>query len=373
MSKNNSLGEIIQKNILLLTPSSEKINAVQHKNNQDIWLTTHRWKSDEYHSYLVTKDGIKKEAIISKIGKVQEGVTDNTIGTMKSSPDGKKMVSCIKGLNGFELLDFDNATGVLSNAKYFQMEDNARTYSAEFSSDNTKLYVSAGAKYKIYQYNLSDLNQTTSQAISKEDIEKTKTLVATNGYWTGALQLAPDGKIYVSLYGSKYLGIINQPNLVGVACNYIENGIDLKGGIGQLGLPTFVQTYFDDSENLRKIVADRPIQMGKVFTKPILFETDKFVIRPQYFKDLDDLVLYLTASKATFVDILGHTDSEGEDDKNLILSKNRANAVVQYLVSKGISSNRIKGTGFGETLPVATNNTSEGKTLNRRIEFLIYK
>jgi OmpA-OmpF porin, OOP family len=113
--------------------------------------------------------------------------------------------------------------------------------------------------------------------------------------------------------------------------------------------------------------------MGKVFTKPILFETDKFVIRPQYFKDLDDLVLYLNASKATFVDILGHTDSEGEDDKNLILSKNRVNAVVQYLVSKGISSNRIKGTGFGETLPVATNNTPEGKTLNRRIEFLIYK
>jgi outer membrane protein OmpA-like peptidoglycan-associated protein len=67
----------------------------------------------------------------------------------------------------------------------------------------------------------------------------------------------------------------------------------------------------------------------------------------------------------------GHTDNLGDDDANMILSKNRSEAVKQYLISQGISESRIKVNYFGETKPIADNNTSEGRQKNRRVEFVI--
>jgi outer membrane protein OmpA-like peptidoglycan-associated protein len=67
----------------------------------------------------------------------------------------------------------------------------------------------------------------------------------------------------------------------------------------------------------------------------------------------------------------GHTDNVGDEDANLLLSKNRVEAVKSYLISKGISENRIKVNYFGETKPIADNNTSEGRQKNRRVEFKI--
>ena len=67
----------------------------------------------------------------------------------------------------------------------------------------------------------------------------------------------------------------------------------------------------------------------------------------------------------------GHTDNDGDDDANMILSKNRSETVKSYLISRGISESRIKVNYFGETKPVANNNTSEGRRKNRRVEFVI--
>jgi OmpA-OmpF porin, OOP family len=68
-----------------------------------------------------------------------------------------------------------------------------------------------------------------------------------------------------------------------------------------------------------------------------------------------------------------HTDSYGSDDYNFKLSDNRAKSVREYIVSKGIAESRITSQGYGETKPVATNETDEGRQLNRRVEFKILK
>ena len=71
------------------------------------------------------------------------------------------------------------------------------------------------------------------------------------------------------------------------------------------------------------------------------------------------------------IEISGHTDAVGADSDNLTLSNNRANAVMNYLLGKGIAKDRLSAKGYGETKFIATNDTDEGKQLNRRVEFVI--
>jgi outer membrane protein OmpA-like peptidoglycan-associated protein len=69
--------------------------------------------------------------------------------------------------------------------------------------------------------------------------------------------------------------------------------------------------------------------------------------------------------------IHGHTDDQGDEASNLVLSENRAKSVVEYLVSQGISKNRLSFKGFGESKPKVPNTTAEGRAKNRRTEFLL--
>ena len=71
------------------------------------------------------------------------------------------------------------------------------------------------------------------------------------------------------------------------------------------------------------------------------------------------------------IEISGHTDSKGSDDYNLQLSQGRADAVRQYLVDNGISEDRIISKGYGETVPLADNDTEEGRQTNRRVQFTV--
>lgn len=87
--------------------------------------------------------------------------------------------------------------------------------------------------------------------------------------------------------------------------------------------------------------------------------------------NLDKLSQVLINNPDTNINIYGHTDSKGADDYNMKLSERRANSVKSYLVSKGIASNRLFALGEGENMPVATNDTEEGRAKNRRVEFAI--
>ena len=243
MSLQNGLGDVISKNTLLHQPVTEKLTAVKHANGCDLWVIIHEWDTDEFHAYLVNNSGVSTNPVVSNTGTVHTGGTiiglspnTNAIGQMKMSPDGGKLALAIRTMGIFELFDFDNSTGVVSNPISFPPISN-RTYGIEFSPDGTKLYGSLGAVKQLYQYDL--------MAGSSADIINSQTLVgSTTADFLGALQLAPDGKIYCAIADRSYIAAINDPNVIGIACNYIENAVSLSGKISTLGLPTFIQDHF---------------------------------------------------------------------------------------------------------------------------------
>ncbi len=114
------------------------------------------------------------------------------------------------------------------------------------------------------------------------------------------------------------------------------------------------------------------LRVGSTFSlEGIFFETAKSNILPESIPKLEQAFAALTANPDVKILIVGHTDSDGSEASNLTLSKNRADAVKKWLVDKGIATDRIRTDGKGESQPKATNDTAEGKALNRRIEFVV--
>ena len=145
--------------------------------------------------------------------------------------------------------------------------------------------------------------------------------------------------------------------------------------------------YFAISENLnldslvkagyREIHKDlylAPIEIGQVVRlNNVFFDFDKFNLRNESFVELDRVVQLLKENPGIEIEMSAHTDSKGADDYNYRLSDDRARSVREYIVSKGIDEKRIVSQGYGETKPVSTNETDEGRQLNRRVEFKIIK
>jgi OOP family OmpA-OmpF porin len=113
------------------------------------------------------------------------------------------------------------------------------------------------------------------------------------------------------------------------------------------------------------------IEEGKFSTTGILFDFQSAVIKPESYAVVKEIASVLKEHGSIKVKVLGHTSSDGDDNANMELSKKRATAVKDLLVSEfGIDATRIETEGKGETKPVADNKTKEGKMLNRRVEFL---
>jgi OmpA-OmpF porin, OOP family len=117
-----------------------------------------------------------------------------------------------------------------------------------------------------------------------------------------------------------------------------------------------------------------PLETGEtVRLNNIFFETAKADLRPESFTELDRVVTMLNQNPNMEILIGGHTDNVGSPASNVQLSAARASAVDVYLVSKGISNTRLRTKGYGESKPVATNDTEAGRQQNRRVEFTIVK
>ena len=101
------------------------------------------------------------------------------------------------------------------------------------------------------------------------------------------------------------------------------------------------------------------------------FDFGKSTLRPESYSTLDDLVDYLKRKPNERIEIGGHTDNIGSDEKNLVLSLERAKSIVSYLIAKGISNDRLVAKGYGAEEPIEDNSTEEGRQKNRRTEVKI--
>ena len=103
----------------------------------------------------------------------------------------------------------------------------------------------------------------------------------------------------------------------------------------------------------------------------ITFASGSYAIQPQFQSTLREIAQTLKTDNQTLVDVLGHTDASGSDASNQALSVSRAQAVANYLKGRGVIAARVAVKGYGETAPIATNDSEEGRALNRRIEIRV--
>lgn len=129
-----------------------------------------------------------------------------------------------------------------------------------------------------------------------------------------------------------------------------------------------------DVTPVEKDIVLQPIEVGvTVRLKNIYFDFDKTTLKNESFAELNKVVDFLKQNPSVEIEISGHTDNKGSDQYNETLSQGRSEAVVGYIVSQGIESYRLTARGYGESKPIDTNDTEEGRANNRRVEFTVMK
>ncbi|PRY16468.1 WD40 repeat protein [Pontibacter ummariensis] len=237
MGKQEGKGDIVSRNNFMIAPATEKLTAVRHSNGRDWWVLAHRWNSNGYMAFLVNEQGVEVRPVLSMVGTVHGGANRKAIGYLVPSPDGTRLAAALWDADSnFEILNFDRSTGKVSDPVLLKGFEEA--YGVLFSPDGTKLYGTAngtgGGKAQIVQFDL--------KAGNADAIAKSATVIGTSkSPRIGALQLGPDGKIYVARQDNYYLGVINNPNAKGAAVNYVDDGFHLGKQRSDLGLPNFPQ------------------------------------------------------------------------------------------------------------------------------------
>lgn len=225
MCLDSGRGDVIisQKNILVLDLVAEKLTAVNHYNHKDIWLITHKHFSDSFYAFLISEQGII-DTVISNIGSVYGPTEWESIGQMKSSPDGKRIVAVSgNGTDLCELFDFNDSTGIISN--FFSLASQNHAYGVEFSPDNSKLFT----------FGLGGFVQFDLSGGSQSSINASRLVLNPGGCGICGMQLGPNGKIYVAT--GSYLPF---PNLYGSSCQLLPANPLINC---EVSFPSFIASY----------------------------------------------------------------------------------------------------------------------------------
>ena len=281
LSLNGGNGDVVpsEKNRQLITydptdqgqasyKCSEKITAVEHADGASYWVLTHFM--DKFYAFRVDNSGVNTSPQETQIAPLinYTGYRRNGIGYMKASPDGTKIAVAHRQNGNTEgqtanatgsvwIYDFDNSSGTLSNPS--NLLPNSGPYGLEFSPDSSKLYVSNDSA--VIQFDLFSPSPSNSLVyIHTNPFNPVQNRVP----FIGALQLGPDGRIYIANtddYNS--LDVINEPNEVGVNSDYVQNGLALAPGTSAvIGLPPFIQSFFLASIVFENSCVDDDIQFS---------------------------------------------------------------------------------------------------------------
>lgn len=219
-------GTVTSKNNLLHTGNvGEALDMLPHSNNTDFWVLGYDG-AGQVDAFLVDKNGVSTTPVVS-----QTGITGTVLrSAINHTYDYDHVVLAINegGATGtIATADVDRSTGKLTNVKTIATGDLG--FHASFSGDGTKLYYVRGTEGwsgVAYQYDLTN---------------KTETMLGGSGL--AAAKLAPDGKVYYVGYGKTSLAVVNQPDKSGAACNYVDNGLALKGCAAAFGVPNQTAAY----------------------------------------------------------------------------------------------------------------------------------
>lgn len=269
------VGNVVTKDNFLFSPSTEHSAALA--SGDTTWVLFHELGNNTFRAYPVSIFGIGSPTF-SSVGS-NHGFNTG-VGTMKFSPDGSKVAVTIQdgSCSRLEIFDFDQSTGSMTEYALLDLGcNNEEIYGLEFSNDGSRVYVSyRGGGGKVEEFLIQNPNTTsvtpptcgqcfenaTTRAARENCIlnSSVRNVMSTSGPF-GALQIGPDGQIYVARPGQNVLGTINS----GQDCNnstYTENGTSTLLGTSNLGLPSFVQ------------------QSGSSIPEPQLAGTDRLCLDP---------------------------------------------------------------------------------------------
>jgi gliding motility-associated-like protein len=249
-----------KKNVPLAPSVTEKLTVMRHCDRQSYWVVAHEWGTNRFFSWRIKDDGLDEVPVVTSSGPSYAGTVENSIGYMKPSLEDDLLALAVTGENRVDLFDFDATTGMPSFR--LSIDSVFQPYGIEFSPDQSILYVGCLTGH-IYQYSLNAPN-----------IQASRMLVAQSNKLTGALQLAPDGRIYVARDLDYFLGCITEPNQPGNNCNYIEQGIYLSGRVSEAGLPPLIPLLVVNYLSHFSVCIGDTISYNNNF----LHEADSFVI-----------------------------------------------------------------------------------------------
>lgn len=234
MNQSGTLGAVTAiKNIQLQTASCEKLTAVRHCNNRDVWVISHDFNSNTFRSWLVSPTGVGS-AVTSNAGYAPIAPTQQGYGQMKANSRGDMLACAYYGAssaasgNRVEVYGFNNSTGQVTSATSLGNVNGA--YGVEFSQSGRMLYASTNPGF-LYQWDLCASN-----------ISGSKYLVASMGAFGGSLQLAKDGKIYMVRGVNKWISRIANPEVYGGGCGFVDQYITTPTN-SNFGLPNFAPYY----------------------------------------------------------------------------------------------------------------------------------
>ena len=238
LSLDGGLGDFTIMNKVITAPITGQITTVRHANGKDVWVIVHPYNSSKYNSFLVTDAGIQP-AVESTVGPFIGGTTENILGTLTASHDGKLLAGVAGLYSGvpkeIQLFDFNNATGIISNYKTLPFKEYVTKI--QFSPDNSKLYVLGYESLYQYDFNKANVASTLTRVVHQP-----------NGLMYD-MQLAPDGKIYVTKLTTyinneynEYIGAVQCPNLPQYACNF--NPTVFK--TSQISFPDLINDFIND-------------------------------------------------------------------------------------------------------------------------------
>ncbi len=164
--------------------------------------------------------------------------------------------------------------------------------------------------------------------------------------------------------------------VIGRAAGNTAMGAIIGAAVGGVAGAVIGRKMDKQAEEMKEVLGDTEVRregegIVVIFKEAVLFGFDRSDLNAQARTNLDKLTNVLNKYPDTDINIIGHTDSKGAEEYNESLSLRRSNSVASYLRGNGIASTRIITTGMGETDPIATNDTEEGRALNRRVEFVI--
>lgn len=339
--------------------------------------------------YMVKADKKGKWGIPKNLGKTINTPFDE-LGVFMH-PDGKTIYFSSKGHNtmgGFDIFQSVYENGAWEKPKNIGYPINTTDDDVFFSISASGLhayYSSAKpggfGEQDIYKITFNiDKKDTLSKDTSNIIIQKSNQLTILKGMVMDEITLAPL-KAIIEITDNVKNEVVSTFESNSITGKYL---VSLPSGTNY-GIAVLATGYLFHSENFdipattdyREIVKHfklKKVEIGStIVLNNIFFDFDKATIRVESIAELDRLVALMKDNSNISIEISGHTDNKGTSDYNKKLSENRAKAVVDYLILKGVLKNRLVYAGYGFEKPIATNDTEEGRQLNRRTEFKIIK